>query len=70
MSPDWKMILEAFTFAPAIIALLIVIYLLYRLLIKKEESIHKIIKMDEDSERRNEKIITLLEVLVNRRSHD
>lgn len=67
MTPEWTTILEAFKFSPAIIALLIVIWLLYRLLIKKEESIHKIIKLDEDSEKRNEKIITLLEVLVNRK---
>jgi hypothetical protein len=67
MTPDWATILDAFKFSPAIIALLIVIYLLYKLLIKKEESIHKIIKLDEDSEKRNEKIITLLEVLVNRK---
>jgi len=67
MTPDWATILEAFKFAPAILALLIVIYLMYRLLNKKEESIHKIIKLDEASEKRNEKIITLLEVLVNRK---
>ena len=67
MNPDWPVIMEAFKFAPAIIALLIVIYLLYRLLIKKEESIHKIIKHDEADERRNDKILTILEILVNRK---
>jgi hypothetical protein len=67
MTPTWNTILEAFRFAPAVMALLIVIYLMYKLLIKKEESIHKIIKLDEESEKRNEKILTLLDVLVNRK---
>jgi len=67
MTPDWTTILDAFKFAPAILALLIVIYLMYRLLIVKEESIHKIIRLDEDAQKRNEKILTLLEVLVNRK---
>ena len=67
MTPDWTTILEAFKFAPAIIALMVVIYLMYRLLIKKEESIHKIIQNDKAEEKRNDKILTILEILVNRK---
>ena len=67
MNPEWPTVLEAFKFAPAVIALLIVIYLLYKLLLKKEDSITKIIKLDEEAEKRNERIITILEILVSRR---
>jgi hypothetical protein len=67
MSPDWNVILKAFEIAPAIIALLIVIFLLYKLLVKKEETLAKILKLDEESEKRNERILTILEILVNRR---
>ena len=66
MAIDWKTILEAFKYAPAIIALLIVIYLMYKLLLKKEDSIVKVIELSKEDQKRNEKILTLLEILVNK----
>ena len=59
MAIDWKTILEAFKYAPAIIALLIVIYLMYKLLLKKEDSIAKVIELSKEDQKSNEKILTL-----------
>ena len=66
MTPDWKTVLEAFKFAPAILSLLVVIYLMYRLLMRKEDSISKVIELSKEDQKRNEKILTLLDILVNK----
>jgi hypothetical protein len=63
LTPDWNIILNLFKYTPGIAALLIVIYLMYKLLLKKEESLNKIIELNKDDQRRNEKILTLLEIL-------
>ena len=66
MAVDWKTILDAFKFAPAILSLLVVIYLMYRLLMRKEDSISKVIELSKEDQKRNEKILTLLDILVNK----
>ena len=66
MTVDWKSLLDAFKFAPAILSLLVVIYLMYRLLMRKEDSISKVIELSKEDQKRNEKILTLLDILVNK----
>ncbi|RLI49284.1 MAG: hypothetical protein DRP09_20795 [Candidatus Thorarchaeota archaeon] len=59
-------VIELFKFAPAVIALMGVVYLLYRLLVKKEETLKSLIKGTQSDIERQAKMITLLEILVNR----
>lgn len=58
---------ELFKFAPAVLALLLVIYWLFRLLNKQHETIQLIMKESEAKTRRQAKLITLLEILVSRK---
>ena len=58
--------IEIFKFAPAIAALLAVIYLMYRIIIRKDETMKELLKVTEDDIARQAKMITLLEILVNR----
>ena len=67
MPVDWKFLADIFKFAPGVIALLIVIYLLYKLLLKKEETMIRMIEISESDVKRQAKLITLLEILVNRK---
>jgi F420-0:gamma-glutamyl ligase-like protein len=58
--------IEIFKFAPAIAALLAVIYLMYKIIQRKDETIKDLVKLSEQDTARQAKMITLLEILVNR----
>lgn len=58
--------LEFFKYSPAIAALMVVIYLLYRLLVKKDELMEVLVRKTKEDVERQSKIIALLEILVNR----
>jgi hypothetical protein len=58
--------IEIFKFAPAIAALLAVIYLMYKIIQRKDETIKDLVKLSELDTARQAKMITLLEILVNR----
>jgi hypothetical protein len=60
-------LLKAFEFAPAIIALLVVIYLQYKQLRAKDQTIEKMVDISEFDTNHHSKVLTLLEVLVNNR---
>ena len=64
---ETETVFEAFKMAPAIVALLIVIYLLYKLQIKKDEIIAKLAEGNQGDIERQTRMLTLLEVLVKRR---
>lgn len=64
--PDNQTLIEIFKLSPAIAGLLLVIVLLYRIIIKKEETIQKLTDLSKDDVKRQAKMITLLEILVNR----
>lgn len=64
---ETETIFEAFKYSPAIVALLIVIYLLYKLQIKKDEIIAKLAEGNQGDIERQTRMLTLLEVLVKRR---
>jgi hypothetical protein len=66
MNLDSKTILEVFKLAPAIVALFGVIYLMYRIILKKDETIAKLVKGSESDIERQSKMVTLLEILVSR----
>lgn len=63
---DNQTLVEVFKLSPAIAALLAVIVLLYRIIVKKEETIQKLVELGQDDMARQSKMITLLEILVNR----
>jgi hypothetical protein len=63
---DGQTWIEIFKFAPAIAALLFVIYLLYKIIVKKDETIKDLVKLSEADIARQAKIITLLEILINK----
>jgi hypothetical protein len=63
---DGQTWIEIFKFAPAIAALLFVIYLLYKIIVKKDDTIKDLVKLSEADIARQAKIITLLEILVNK----
>jgi len=63
---DNPTLIEIFKLSPAIAALLIVIVLLCRIIVKKEETILELIKLSKEDMARQTKMITLLEILVNR----
>ena len=67
---DAKLVIEIFKFAPAILALMIVIYLLYKIIMKKDETITKLVNGSQTDIERESKMITLLEILVNRSGAD
>jgi len=66
MGLDSKTLIEIFKFTPAIISLLIVIYLLYKIIIKKDETINKLVNGTQADIERQSKMLALLEILVNR----
>lgn len=61
-------LLEAFKYAPAIIALLIVIWLLYRLLKSRDQVLQKLVEVSKGDSERYGKLITLLEILVHQKT--
>ena len=63
---DNETLIEIFKLSPAIAALLIVIVLLYRIIVKKEETIQQLTTLGREDQLRQAKMITLLEILVNR----
>jgi succinate dehydrogenase hydrophobic anchor subunit len=63
---DSKTWIEIFKLAPAIVALLCVIYLMYKIIMKKDETIKDLVKLSEADIARQAKIITLLEILVTK----
>jgi len=68
MGLDSNTLIEIFKFTPAIVALLLVIYLLYKIIIKKDETINKLVNGTQADIERQSKMLTLLEILVNRAS--
>ena len=58
--------IEVFKFAPAIAALLFVIYLMYKIICKKDQLIEDIVKGSEEEINRQSRMLTLLEILVDR----
>ena len=67
MPIEGETFIEVFKFAPAVLALLVVIYWLFRLLNKQHETIQLIMKESEGKTQRQAKLLTLLEILVNRK---
>lgn len=67
VSPDT--LLDAFEINPAVVALLIVIYLLYKLVRSRDATIADLIKGDQADIRRQTKMLTLLEILVKRKAN-
>lgn len=65
---DSETLIELFKFAPAVLALLLVIFWLFRLLNKQHDTIKCMMKMSDSSTQRQAKLLTLLEILVNRKS--
>mgnify|MGYP001818879772 CR=1 FL=1 len=65
-SLDSHTLVDLFKFAPAVMALLAVIYLLYRIIVKKDETINKLVNGTQADIERQSKMLTLLEILVNR----
>jgi len=59
-------VVEAFKYSPAIVALLLVIYLMYKLIVKKDEIIAGFVISDQADIQRQSKMLTLLEILVQR----
>jgi uncharacterized membrane protein YjfL (UPF0719 family) len=59
-------VLEAFKYAPAIVALLIVIFLLFRLLHKRDGMLERMINASEADVTRQSKLIALLEIIIQR----
>ncbi|KKM91174.1 hypothetical protein LCGC14_1231220 [marine sediment metagenome] len=65
---DTETVVEAFKYSPAIVALLLVIYMMYKLIIRKDEIIAKFVESDQGDIERQSKMVTLLEILVQRGS--
>lgn len=70
MSIESQHILEAFRIAPAIVALLVVILLLYRLLKNKDLVLQRLVEVSKGDSERYGKLITLLEILVHQKRGD
>lgn len=66
MGLDSTTLIELFKFAPAIIALFGVIWLMYRIIIKKDETMRKMAEGTKSDVERQAKMVALLEILVNR----
>lgn len=64
---DSETLVDLFKFAPAVLALLLVIYWLIRLLTKQQEAIQLMMKEGEAKTQRQAKLLALLEILVNRK---
>jgi hypothetical protein len=68
MNIESQHILEAFRIAPAIVALLIVIFLQYRIIRSKDHFLQKLMGVSKEDSERYGKLITLLEILVSRKN--
>jgi len=66
MEIDSGTVLEMFRASPAIVALLIVIWLQYRRSNSKDELIKEILSISGEDNKRQAKLMTLLEILVQR----
>jgi hypothetical protein len=66
MGFDNKTLIDLFKFAPAIVALFGVIWLMYRIIIKKDETMRKMAEGTRSDVERQAKMVALLEILVNR----
>jgi hypothetical protein len=64
---DSKLWIEIFKLSPAIAALTIVIYMLYRLILAKDKTMESMVRASEADIERQAKILTLLETLVQAR---
>jgi succinate dehydrogenase hydrophobic anchor subunit len=58
--------IEIFKLAPAIAALLMVIWLMYKIILKKDETLKAVVEQSKEDAAMWTKITTLLEILVNR----
>lgn len=61
-----EVVIELFKFTPAIVALLCVIFLLYKIIIRKDETINRLVNGSQADIERQAKMLTLLEILVSR----
>jgi predicted PurR-regulated permease PerM len=69
MNVESEHVLEAFKASPVIVALLLVIFLLFWLLKSKDTALNKLIEVSRSDSERYGKLITLLEILVNRKEN-
>jgi hypothetical protein len=63
----WEKLIKAFEQYPGILALLVVIYLLYRIIQGKDETITNLLEISQGDIERTSKLTALLEILVNKR---
>ena len=63
---DASTIAELFKLAPAVIALFGVIFLMYRIIVKKDETISRLVTGSQSDIERQSRMVALLEILVNR----
>lgn len=68
MNVESQHILEAFRIAPAIVALLIVIFLQYKIIRSKDNFLQTLMGVSKEDSERYGKLITLLEILVSRKN--
>jgi succinate dehydrogenase hydrophobic anchor subunit len=67
MMPEFlEKFIEIFKLAPAIAALLMVIWLMYKIILKKDETLKAVAEQSKEDTVRWTKMMTLLEILVNR----
>lgn len=66
MGLDSPTIIDLFKFAPAIVALFAVIWLMYRIILKKDETMQRLAEGTKSDVERQAKMVALLEILVNR----
>lgn len=62
----FERLLDTFKQYPGILALLFVIYWLFRLLYKKDETIKELLQLSKVDIERSNKLLILLEILVSR----
>jgi hypothetical protein len=63
----WDRIVKAFESQPIALALLIVIFLLYRIIQGKDVTIKELLIISKGDIERNSKVIAILEILLSRR---
>jgi hypothetical protein len=63
----WDRIVKAFESQPIALALLIVIFLLYRIIQSKDSTIKELLVISKGDIERNSKVIAILEILLSRR---
>ena len=66
---DGELVAELFKLAPAVIALFGVIYLMYRIILTKDETINQLVTGGQSDIERQSRMVALLEILVNRAEH-